>query len=73
MTATALLAAHPGAATHLALLGIVVVIGLIVFASVRIRNKKEAAEAERNDRTAAEGEQHQNEDHVRPSTGHHHR
>ena len=47
MIATALLAAHPGPAMHLALLGIVIVVGGIVLAVMRIRNKREASEAER--------------------------
>ena len=73
MTATTLLAAHPGAATHLALLGIVVVIGLIVYAAVRIRNKREAAEAEQHDQPAAASDEHGHEHHERPGTSHHHR
>jgi hypothetical protein len=40
--ATALLASHPGPATHLALLGVVVVIALGVFAVARIRRKQDA-------------------------------
>jgi flagellar biosynthesis/type III secretory pathway M-ring protein FliF/YscJ len=54
VTATALLASHPGPATHLALLGIIVVVGVTVFAVVRIRNKREAEEAERFDQAAEE-------------------
>jgi len=49
VTSTTLLAAHPGAAMHLALLGIVVVIGLIVYAVTRVRRRREAAEAEQLD------------------------
>jgi len=41
------IAANPGPAMHMALLGIVIVIGLVVFAVVRIRNRREAAEAEK--------------------------
>ena len=55
------------------LIGIVVVIGLIVFAVVRVRNKREAVEAERLNQTAARGERSQHEHHDRPSGGHHHR
>jgi hypothetical protein len=61
MTATALLAAHPGPATHLALLGITIVIGLIVFAVVSVRNRREAAEAERLDQTT-ETKEHEPEE-----------
>ena len=68
MIATTLLASHPGTATHLALLGIVLVVGLIVFAVVRIRNKREAAEAAEHEHTAAGGEHHRTEPHE-----HHHR
>lgn len=48
MTA-ALLAANPVPAAHMALVGAVVVIGLIVFAIVRFRRKREEAEAQRAD------------------------
>ena len=68
MTPTTLLAAHPGTATHLALLGIVIVIGLIVFAAVRTRNKREAAQAEEHEHTAAGSEHHPHE-----PDEHHHR
>lgn len=51
MTATALFADHPGPAMHVALLAIVVVIGLIVFAVARLRRRREAAEAEQLDPT----------------------
>jgi hypothetical protein len=40
--ATALLASNPGAAMHLALLGVVVVIALVVFVVARIRRKRGA-------------------------------
>ena len=40
-----LVAANPGPAAHIALLGIVVVVALIVFGIVRWRNKREAADA----------------------------
>jgi len=41
-----LVGANPGPAAHIALLGIVVVVGLMIFGIVRWRNKREAAEAE---------------------------
>ena len=44
------IAANPGPAAHLALLGAVIVIGLIVYALVRIRRRREAAEAEQLNR-----------------------
>jgi len=47
------IAANPGPAVHMALLGIVIVIGLIVFAIVRVRHKREAAEAAKLDQTDA--------------------
>jgi hypothetical protein len=40
--ATAPLASHPGPAVHLALLAVVVVIALVVFAVARIRRKRDA-------------------------------
>ena len=40
--ATAPLASHPGPAMHLALLGVVVVIALAVFAAARTRRKRDA-------------------------------
>ena len=46
MTA-ALLAANPGPAAHIALVGAVIAIALIVFAIVRFRHKRDAAEAQR--------------------------
>jgi hypothetical protein len=41
-----LIAANPGPAVHLAALGAVIVIGLLVYAIVRVRRRREAAEAE---------------------------
>jgi flagellar biosynthesis/type III secretory pathway M-ring protein FliF/YscJ len=58
---------------HMALLAIVIVIGLIVFAIVRLRHKREAAEADKLEQTAAGNERHQHEHHDRPGAGHHHR
>jgi hypothetical protein len=43
--ATNLVAATHGGGMHMALLGVVVIIGLIVFAIVWMRRKREAAEA----------------------------
>jgi membrane protein implicated in regulation of membrane protease activity len=40
-------AANPGPAVHLAVLGIVVLVGLVAYAVVRWRRRREAAEAER--------------------------
>jgi hypothetical protein len=42
-----LLAASPGPAVHLAVMGIVAVIVLVVVGAMRWRHKREAAEAER--------------------------
>jgi hypothetical protein len=50
MTEVPVIAANPGPAAHLALLGAVIVIGLIVFAIVRARRRREAAEAEQLNR-----------------------
>ena len=51
MTATILaaevVAANPGPAVHLAVLGIVVLVALAAYAVVRWRRRREAAEAER--------------------------
>ncbi len=51
MTATIptaeVVAANPGPAVHLAVLGIVVLVGLAAYAVVRWRRRREAAEAER--------------------------
>jgi hypothetical protein len=41
-----LIAANPGPAVHVALLGAIIVIGLIVYAIVRVRRNREAARAE---------------------------
>ena len=46
MQGAAVIAANPGAAAHLALLGAVIVIGLVVYAIVRVRRRREAAAAE---------------------------
>jgi len=43
--AAELLAANPGPAAHIALLGVVFVVALVVFTIVRRRNKRDAAEA----------------------------
>ena len=67
------IAANPGPATHMALLGIVIVIGLIVFAIVRIRHRREAAQADKLDQTAAGNEQRGHDHHDRPDAGHQHR
>lgn len=62
MLAALLAGSHPGPAAHIALLGAVIVIGLIVFAIVRIRRKRDAAEAQRASETdttsRARGETH---------------
>lgn len=44
-----MIAASPGPALHMALLGAVIVIALIVIAIVRFRRKREEAEAQRAD------------------------
>ena len=41
-----MIASHPGPAVHLALIGGVIVIALIVYAIVRVRRRREAVEAE---------------------------
>ena len=41
-----MIAANPGPAVHLAALGAVIVTGLLVYAIVRVRRRREAAEAE---------------------------
>ncbi len=41
-----LVAASPGPAVHLAVLGIVAVIALVIFGAVRWRHKRDAAEAD---------------------------
>jgi hypothetical protein len=40
------IASNPGPAVHMALIGAVIIIGLIVYAIVRARRRREAAEAE---------------------------
>jgi uncharacterized protein HemX len=40
------IAANPGPAVHMMLLGAVIVIGLVVYAIVRVRRRREAAQAE---------------------------
>jgi hypothetical protein len=50
MKGPSLIAANPGPAAHIALAGAIVVIGLIVYAMIRIRRRREAAEAERLNR-----------------------
>jgi ABC-type nickel/cobalt efflux system permease component RcnA len=67
------IAANPGPAMHMAVLGIVIVIGLIAFAIVRFRNRREAAEAEKLNQTAVGSEHHRHEHHERPGSGHHQR
>ena len=42
-----MIASNPGPAVHLALIGAVIVIALIVYAIVRVRRRREAVEAER--------------------------
>ena len=44
--AAELVGANPGPAVHLAVLGIIVVVALVIFAIVRWRNKREAAQVE---------------------------
>lgn len=68
-----MIAANPGPAMHIALLGTVIVVGLIVFAVVRSRRKREAAEAEKLDQTDAGNERRRHEHHDRPDAGHPHR
>jgi len=58
---------------HMALLGIVIVIGLIVFAIIRIRHRREAAEADKLDQTITGNERRQHDHHDRPGAGHQHR
>lgn len=48
-----MIAANPGPAAHIALLGIVIVAGLIVYAIVRVRRRREAAEAATIDEAAS--------------------
>jgi hypothetical protein len=58
---------------HIALLGIVIAIALIVYAVIRVRNRREAAQADKIDHTDAGNEQHGHEHHDPPGAGHHHR
>ena len=41
-----MIASNPGPAVHMALIGAVIVIALIVYAIVRVRRRREALEAE---------------------------
>ena len=41
-----MIASNPGPAAHIALIGVVIVIALIVYAIVRVRRRREAVEAE---------------------------
>jgi hypothetical protein len=41
------IASNPGPAVHIALIGAVIVIALIVYAIVRVRRRREALEAEK--------------------------
>ena len=41
-----MIASNPGPAVHIALIGAVIVIALIVYAIVRVRRRREAVEAE---------------------------
>jgi hypothetical protein len=61
-----LIAANPGPAAHMALVGIVVIIGLIAFAVVRTKNKREAAEAAKLDQPPSTAAGHRQEEHQRP-------
>lgn len=49
--AAELLGANPGPAAHIALLGIVVVVALVVFTIVRRRHKRDEAEAKMHSTT----------------------
>ena len=70
--AAELIAANPGPAAHLALLGVVVVIALIVYAIVRIRRKREAAEAQKLDQSEEIGQRQSGQrERVRSRSGHH--
>ena len=42
-----MIASNPGPAVHMALIAAVIVIALIVYAIVRVRRRREAAEAEK--------------------------
>jgi uncharacterized protein HemX len=71
MTATVpaavLLASNPGPAAHIALLAVVVIIGLIVFAMVRRRNMREAAETQRLDDASRTQRHNRGADNAPPS------
>lgn len=54
--ATAPLASHPGPAMHLALLGVVVVIALVVFAVARTRRKRDATPIDELDQPTDTGQ-----------------
>jgi hypothetical protein len=66
--ATDLVAATHGGGMHVALLGVVVIIGLIVFAVVWVSRKREAAEAEKFDEPTGT-ERDRSEKHERSSIG----
>jgi hypothetical protein len=59
--AAELVAATHGSGMHVALLGVVVVIGLIVFAVLWLRRRREAAEAEKLDQPPAATERPESE------------
>jgi flagellar biosynthesis/type III secretory pathway M-ring protein FliF/YscJ len=46
MKGVTVIAANPGPAVHMALLGVIIVIALIVYAIVRMRRRREAAASE---------------------------
>ena len=50
MKGASVIAANPGPAAHLALVGAIILIGIVVYAIVRIRRRREAAEAEQLNR-----------------------
>ena len=52
-----MIAANPGPAMHMALLGIAIVIALIVYAIARVRRKRESADAEELERPSADRHQ----------------
>ena len=66
-----MIAANPGPAAHMALLGAVIVIGLIVYTIVRVRHRREAAEAEKLDQAGTKSEHSQNAQHEHRDSGHH--
>ena len=55
----------------MALLGAVIVIGLIVYTIVRVRHRREAAEAEKLDQGGTKSEHSQNAQHEHRDSGHH--